>query len=59
MMTQLKIGLAILGLLGLLYFSWPAIKWGLQMSLYRLILDYGIYGFLLLGGGGWLWWKTR
>ena len=58
-MIQLKIGLAIFGLVALLYFLWPAIKWVIQMSLFRLMLDYGIYVTILLLGGGWLWWKTR
>lgn len=59
MMTQLKIGLAVCGLVALLYFLWPAIRWMIQMSILRLIFDYGFYALLFLAGGGWLWWKTR
>lgn len=59
MMTKLKIGLAIGGGALLIYFAWPAIQWGMQMYVYRLVLDYGFYALLLLGGGGWLWWKLR
>jgi len=59
MMTKLKIGLALSGVAVLLYFLWPAIMWAIQMSLFRIMLDYGIYALLLLASGGWLWWKLR
>ncbi|MFQ5674024.1 MAG: hypothetical protein ACE5G9_13145 [Nitrospinales bacterium] len=59
MMTKLKLGLGLCGLAALLYFIWPAIKWSMQMYLFTLVRDYGIYALLLLVGGGWVWWKLR
>jgi len=63
MKVTLKKILWILGAIALIYFVtpfiWSAIEIGVKGWIFELMVDYGIYIFLLIAGGGYLWWKFR
>lgn len=52
-----KIILSILGLAGIFYLAWPIIKIIVIGYIYRFIIDYGLYFFLLLSGSGYYFWR--
>ena len=52
-----KIFLLLCGLAGILYFVWPFIIMGLKLYVYQLVIEYGFYILLLLGGVGFYFWR--
>jgi hypothetical protein len=60
---KIKPTLIVVGVLAALYFIgpflWSAVLIGVKGIIFHWILDYGFYVFALLGGGGYIWWKTR
>jgi len=52
-----KIFLLLCGLAGILYFVWPFIFMGLKLYIYQLVIEYGFYFLLLLGGVGFYFWR--
>ena len=56
-MLNFKIFLLLCGVAGILYFLMPFIITGIKMYMYQLIIEYGFYFLLLVGGAGFYFWR--
>ena len=54
---NLKSLLLLCGLAGVLYFLWPFIIMGIKLYIYQLIIEYGFYLLLFMGGAGFYFWR--